>query len=193
MQWHPTPVLLPGKTHGWRSLVGCSPWGCEELDTTERFHFHFSLSCIGEGMATHSSVLAWRIPGTGEPGGLPSMGSHRVEQLKRHRRSSSSLFISFLICKLRKLLSTLDVFSHSVVSKSLQLYGIYSPRLLCPWNFLGKNAKVACISYSRGSSQPKDRTCVSCISCTDRWILCHQPHLGSPIIHSTQSLMPINI
>ena len=48
-QWHPTPVLLPGKSHGWRSLVGCSPWGREEWDTTERLHFHFSLSCIGEG------------------------------------------------------------------------------------------------------------------------------------------------
>ena len=34
-QWHPTPALLPGKSHGWRSLVGCNPWGCEELDTTE--------------------------------------------------------------------------------------------------------------------------------------------------------------
>ena len=48
-QWHPTPVLLPGKSHGWRSLVGCSPWGREESDMTERLHFHFSLSCIGEG------------------------------------------------------------------------------------------------------------------------------------------------
>ena len=48
-QWHPTPVLLPGKSHGRRSLVGCRPWGCEESDTTERLHFHFSLSCIGEG------------------------------------------------------------------------------------------------------------------------------------------------
>ena len=48
-QWHPTPVLLPGKSHGQRSLVGCSPWGREELDTPERLHFHFSLSCIGEG------------------------------------------------------------------------------------------------------------------------------------------------
>ena len=125
-QWHPTPVLLPGKSHGRRSLVGCSPWGSWGSDTTEWRHFHFSLSCIGEGngnplqcsylenardrgvwwaaiygvaegrtqlsdvtfsfhfhalekeMATHSSVLAWRIPGTEEPGGLPSMGSHRV-------------------------------------------------------------------------------------------------------------------
>ena len=48
-QWHPTPVLLPGKSHGWRSLVGCSPWGRWGSDTTERLHFHFSLSCIGEG------------------------------------------------------------------------------------------------------------------------------------------------
>ena len=45
----PRPVLLPGKSHGWRSLVGCSPWGRKESDTTERLHFHFSLSCIGEG------------------------------------------------------------------------------------------------------------------------------------------------
>ena len=48
-QWHPTPVLLPGKSHGRRSLVGCSPWGRWESDTTERLPFHFSLSCIGEG------------------------------------------------------------------------------------------------------------------------------------------------
>ena len=106
--------------------MGCSPWRRKESDTTERLHFHFSLSCIGEGngnllqcsylenprdggawwaevygvaqsrtqlsdftftfhfhalekeMATHSRVLAWRIPGMGEPGGLTSMGSHRV-------------------------------------------------------------------------------------------------------------------
>ena len=48
-QWHPTPVPLPGKSHGWRSLVGFSPWGREESDTTERLHFYFSLSCIEEG------------------------------------------------------------------------------------------------------------------------------------------------
>ena len=48
-QWHPTPVLLPGKSHGQRSLVGCSPWGRKESDTTEQLHFHFSLSSIGEG------------------------------------------------------------------------------------------------------------------------------------------------
>ena len=58
-QWHPTPVLLPGKSHGRRSLVGCSPWGRQESDTTERLHFHFSLSCIGEGNGNplHCSCL----------------------------------------------------------------------------------------------------------------------------------------
>ena len=48
-QWHPTPVLLPGKSYGRRSLVGCSPWNRWGLDMTEWLHFHFSLSCIGEG------------------------------------------------------------------------------------------------------------------------------------------------
>ena len=48
-KWHPTPVLLRGKSHGQRSLVGYSSWGCEESDMTERLHFHFSLSCTGEG------------------------------------------------------------------------------------------------------------------------------------------------
>ena len=77
MWWHPTPVLLPGKSHGRRSLVGCSPWGREESrlsDFTLTFHFH----ALEKEMATHSSVLAWRIPGMVEPGGLPSMGLHRV-------------------------------------------------------------------------------------------------------------------
>ena len=54
----------------------CSPCVREGSDTTERFHFHFN--ALEKEMATHSSVLAWRIPGTGEPGGLPSMGSYRV-------------------------------------------------------------------------------------------------------------------
>ena len=48
-QWLPTPVLLPGKSHGRRSLVDCSPWGRTESDTTARLHFHFSFLCIGEG------------------------------------------------------------------------------------------------------------------------------------------------
>ena len=72
------PVLLPGKSHGQRSLVGCSPWGREESDTTERLHFHFSLSCIGEGNGNPIQCSCLENPGTAEPGWLPSMGSYRV-------------------------------------------------------------------------------------------------------------------
>ena len=57
----------PGKLQSMGSL---------ESDTTEQLHFHFHV--LEKEMATHSSVLAWRIPGTGKPVGLPSMGSHRV-------------------------------------------------------------------------------------------------------------------
>ena len=86
-QRHPTPVLLPGKSHGRKSMVGCSPWGHWGSDTTERLHFH----ALKKEMATHSSVLAWRIPGTGEPGGLPSIRLQSRTQLKR---LSSSLHIT---------------------------------------------------------------------------------------------------
>ena len=48
-QWQPTPMFLPGESQGRGSLVGCSPWGHKESDTTEQLHFHFSLSCIREG------------------------------------------------------------------------------------------------------------------------------------------------
>ena len=77
-QWHPTPVLLPGKSHGQRSLVGCGPWGREESDTTERLPFRFSLSCIGEGNGDPLQCSCLENPRDWEPGGLPSMGSHRV-------------------------------------------------------------------------------------------------------------------
>ena len=77
-QWHPTPVLLPRKPHGRRSLVGCSPWGRWNRTWLSNFTFTFHFHALEKEMATHSGVLAWRIPGTGKPDGLPSMGSHRV-------------------------------------------------------------------------------------------------------------------
>ena len=78
-KWHPTPVLLPGKSHGWRSLVACSPWGRYESDTTEWLHFHFSLPCIGEGNVNPLQCSCLVNPRDGgNPSGLLSMGSHRV-------------------------------------------------------------------------------------------------------------------
>ena len=70
----PHSSTLAWKIPWTEELVGCSPWGCEESDTTERLHFH----ALEKETATHSSVLAWRIPGMAEPGRLLSMGSHRV-------------------------------------------------------------------------------------------------------------------
>ena len=96
-RWHPTPVLLPGKSHGWRSLVGCSPWGHEESDTTERLHFHFSLSCIGEGNGNPlqcSCLENLKDRGTWWAAGYGVAQSRT--QLKRLSSSSSRELIIFL-------------------------------------------------------------------------------------------------
>ena len=77
-QWHPTPVLLPGKFHGRRSLVGCSPWGHEESDTTERLPFHFSLSRIGEGNGNPLQCSCLENPRDGGAWWAAVLGSHRV-------------------------------------------------------------------------------------------------------------------
>ena len=77
-QWHPALLLLPGKSHGQRSLVGCSPWVTKSRTRLNDFTFTFHFHALEKEMAIHSSILAWRIPGTGEPGGLPSLGSHRI-------------------------------------------------------------------------------------------------------------------
>ena len=86
-QWHPTPVLLPGKSHGWRSLGGCSPWGRKESDTTERLDFHFSLSCIGEGNGNPLQCSCLENP---RDGGAWLAAVYGVARLKR--LSSSSRF-----------------------------------------------------------------------------------------------------
>ena len=71
----------------WASVHGVAKSRTRLSDFTFTFHFH----ALEKEMATHSSVLAWRSPGTGEPGGLPSMGSKSRTRLKRLSRSSSSL------------------------------------------------------------------------------------------------------
>ena len=90
-QWQSSPVLLPGKSHGLRSLVGCSPRVALELDTTERLHFHFSLSCIGEGNSNPPQCSCLENP---RDGGAWRAAVYGVEQsrtrLKRLSSSSSS-------------------------------------------------------------------------------------------------------
>ena len=95
LAWHPTPVPLPGKSHGRRSLVGFSPWGRWESGTTERLHFHFSLSCIGEGNGNPLQRSYLENP---RDGGTWCAAAYGVTQnwtrLKR-LSSSSSIFSAF--------------------------------------------------------------------------------------------------
>ena len=92
-QWQPTPVLLSGKSHGWRSLEGCGPWGHLESDTTERLHFHFSLLGIGEGNGNTLQCSCLENPRDGGAwwAAISGVAQSRT-RLKRH--SSSSNFSS---------------------------------------------------------------------------------------------------
>ena len=95
----------------WAAVHGVAKSRTQLSDFTFTFHCHAS----EKEMATHSSVLAWRIPGMGEPGGLLSMRSHRVglKQLS----SSSSILVFYIIC-------AAYVLSRSVMSDSFLLYGL---------------------------------------------------------------------
>ena len=130
-QWQPTPVLLPGKSHGWRSLVGYSPWGHEESDMTERLHFLVSPSCTGEGNGNPLQCFAWRIPGTGEPGGLPSMGLHRVRRNWSDLAAAAALLIFItllLLCCVQLCLTLRDPMDYSLPGSSI--HGIFQARVL---------------------------------------------------------------
>ena len=94
-QWHPTPVLLPGKSHGRRSLVGCSPWGRKALDMTERRHFHFSLSYIGEGNGNPLQCSCLENPRDGRAWWVAIYGvAQSRTRLKRLSSSSSVQLLS---------------------------------------------------------------------------------------------------
>ena len=96
-QWHPTPVLLPGKSHGRRRLVGCSPWGRWELDTTQWLHFPFSLSCIGEGNGNPLQCSCLENPRDGGAWWAAIYGvTQSRTRLKRLSSSSSSKQQTFL-------------------------------------------------------------------------------------------------
>ena len=96
-QWHPTPVLLPGKSHGWRSLVGYSPWCRWGLDTTERLHFHFSLSCTGEGNGNPLQCSCLKNPRDGGAWWAAIYGVAQSRTLLKWLSSSSSSVCKQLI------------------------------------------------------------------------------------------------
>ena len=117
-QWHPTPVLLPGKSHGRRNLVGCRPWGHEESDTTERLHFHFSLSCIGEGNGNPLQCSCLENPRDVGAWWATIYGVAQSRTRQKRLSSSSSIYICMHIFpKRRKTLCSFygkdPVFSHT--------------------------------------------------------------------------------
>ena len=100
-KWHPTPVLLPGKSHGRRSLVGCSPRGHWELDMNQWLHFHFSLSYIGEGNGNPLQCSRLENPRDGGAWWAAVYGvAQSRTRLKRLSSSSSSFKVSFSVCYL---------------------------------------------------------------------------------------------
>ena len=96
----PTPVLLPGKSHGRRSLVGCSPWAREESDMTERLHFHFSLSCVGEGNGNPLQCSCLENPRDGGAWWAAVYGVAQSRTRLRRLCSSSSSSSRYSLCHL---------------------------------------------------------------------------------------------
>ena len=113
-QWHPTPVLLPGKSHGRRSLVGCSPWGRWGSDTTERLHFHFPLSCIGEGNGNPLQCYCLENPRDRGAWWAAIYGVTQSRTRLKWLSSSSSSEIKF--CSWRPLFSVTLVSHHFLLS-----------------------------------------------------------------------------
>ena len=93
----PTPVLLPGESHGQRSLVGCRPWGCEELETTEWLHFHFSVPCIGEGNGNPLQCSCLENPRDGGAWWAANYGVAQSRTWLKRLSSSSSSSVYMLI------------------------------------------------------------------------------------------------
>ena len=95
-QWHPTLVLLPGKSHGQRSLVGCSPWGHKESDMTEQLPFHFSLSRTGEGNGNPLQCSCLENPRDGGAWWAAIYGVTQSRTRLKRLSSSSSSSMNFL-------------------------------------------------------------------------------------------------
>ena len=157
-QCHPTPVLLPGESHGWRSLVGCSPWGRGESDTTEWLHFHILLSCIGEG---NGNPLQYSCLENPRDGGAWWAAAHGVTQSRtRLKRLSSSSSIMTAIywnteCLCCDRNTVVVMLSFQVASQQWQV----SLRLLCTLNYWGKGwvkaySLVICIGWGGDALHP---------------------------------------
>ena len=158
-QWHPTPVLLPGKSHGRWSLVGCSPRGREESDMTERLHFHFSLLCIGEGNGNPLRCSCLENPRDGGAwlAAVSGIAQSRTQLKRLSSRSSSSNPLQY---------------SGLENSMDCSLTG-----LLPPWDFPGKKTGVGCHFLLQGNF-PTQGSNLGLLHY--RQMLYHLSHKGSP-------------
>ena len=135
-QWQPTPVLLPGKSYGRRSLVGYSPWGRTESDKTERlrFHFHFSLSCTGEGNGNPLQCSCLENPRDGGAWWAALYGvSQSRTRLKRLSSSSSSNSVLFSVVYFLFYFSRIYLTHFQYWILAVKITGVYSVFLATPW------------------------------------------------------------
>ena len=162
-QWHPTPVLLPGQSHGWRSLVGWSPWGGEESDTTEWLHFHSSLSCIGEGNGNPLQCSCLENPGDG---GAWLAAVYGVAQSRTQLKRLSSLAARTIYSPWISPGQTLEWVSLSLLPTQGMNPGLpHCRHILYQLSHKGSPRILECVAYpfSRGFSRSNIRTRVSCI------------------------------
>ena len=129
-QWRPTPALLPGKSYGRRSLVGCSPWSRWGSDTTERLRFHFSLSCIGEGNGNPLQCYCLENPRDGGAWWAAVYGVAqswtRLKRLSSNGYNVECIFMSLLvICIFYSEKCLLKSFAHFLIG----LFGVFC----CCW------------------------------------------------------------
>ena len=154
-QWHSTPVPFldnpMDRGAWWATVHGVAMSQTRLSNFTFTFHFH----ALEKEMATHSSILAWRSPGTGEPSGLLSMGLHRVGHDWRNLAAAAASMIT------KGLPYIVSEGSHSVVSGSLRSHGHSPPGSSVRGIFQARILEGVAISFSKGSSQPRDRTQVS--------------------------------
>ena len=122
-------------------------------------------------METHSNIFAWEIPQTEEPRGLPSIGLKRVGYDSSTQQQLLLALVWYICYTLMN--QCVCVLLSSVMSNSLQPYGLQSTRLLCPWNFLSKNTAVGCHFLLQGIFPTQGLNLVSCVFCIGRQILYH--------------------
>ena len=198
-KWQPTPVFLPGEPHGWRRLVVYSLWCRKESDSTERLHFHYYLHKCGRiavrfntlvkkhknflGSKIYFPAIHPNICPSIHPSNHPPIHSHIPFYVTLHPSShykagtwgqqgwsEECLTYSKLAtgCECSVVFNFCDPMDYNPPGSSI--HGTSQVRIL-EW---------VAISFSRGSAQPRDWTCVSCVSCIGRWILLPLSHMGSP-------------